>query len=248
MFDNLASSSNYGDWVDVAAPGGNIYSTVNMDNQIQPGGYGVMGGTSMASPHVAGLAGLVFTTTTDRNGNGFRNDEIRACIEQNADNIGLSGIGSGRINAYRAVTCASSGAPAPTPLVTPTPAPTPAPTATPTPLPNPTSAPAATPAPTPTPAQTAIDTSPPVVTLLRPADGQTLKGSVTIGAAASDNTAVTRVVFYIDGVAFKTDASTPYTVAWQSRKWANGLHTITAEAFDAAGNSSRDTHTVLVRN
>jgi thermitase len=89
--------SNYGDWVDVAAPGTGIYSTLKDDS------YGYMAGTSMASPHVAGLAALVFTTVTDVNGNGFLNDEVRFRIEATSDDIGISGIGSGRINAAGAV-------------------------------------------------------------------------------------------------------------------------------------------------
>ncbi len=50
--------TNYGEWVDISAPGGdaqkgfNIYSTV-------PNGYGMMQGTSMAAPHVTGVAALV---------------------------------------------------------------------------------------------------------------------------------------------------------------------------------------------
>lgn len=50
--------TNYGDWVDISAPGGDaqkgfqIYSTL-------PNGYGLMQGTSMAAPHVTGVAALV---------------------------------------------------------------------------------------------------------------------------------------------------------------------------------------------
>jgi thermitase len=95
--DSLASFSNRGDWVDVAAPGVSIYSTL-INN-----GYGYKSGTSMASPHVAGLAALVFTVVADSNGNGLLNDEVRSRIQATCDNIGISGIGSGRINAYEAV-------------------------------------------------------------------------------------------------------------------------------------------------
>ncbi len=101
--DALYYFSNYGSWVDTAAPG-NALST------LAGGGYGYMSGTSMASPHVAGLAGLIFAAARDTNGNGMKNDEVRAIIEYSADNIGISGIGSGRINAYKA---AIAAAPAP---------------------------------------------------------------------------------------------------------------------------------------
>jgi len=95
--DALASWSNYGNWVDVAAPGLGIYSTVKNNS------YGYMSGTSMASPYVAGLAALVFTTVSDPNGNHNPNYEVRSRIESSCDDIGISGIGSGRINACRAV-------------------------------------------------------------------------------------------------------------------------------------------------
>jgi thermitase len=95
--DVRASWSNYGDWVDVAAPGLSIYST------LKDYGYGYKSGTSMASPHVAGLAALLFTMVGDSNGDGLFNDEVRSRIEATCDDIGIVGIGSGRINAYRAV-------------------------------------------------------------------------------------------------------------------------------------------------
>jgi subtilisin family serine protease len=93
--DAKASFSNYGSWVDVAAPGVSILST-------KPSGYGRLSGTSMATPHVAGVAGLVWSTglcgTTD-------NACVRTQIEALADPI--SGIGSywtyGRINAARSL-------------------------------------------------------------------------------------------------------------------------------------------------
>jgi thermitase len=98
--DAKASFSTYGSWVDVAAPGVSIYSTLpNHSNSIGTN-YGSLSGTSMATPHVAGLAGIVWAT-----GYGTSNNSVRSRIESTADAI--AGTGTywqyGRINAYKAV-------------------------------------------------------------------------------------------------------------------------------------------------
>lgn len=101
--DVKASFSSYGSWVDVAAPGVNIYSTLpNHSNQIGTQGYGYLSGTSMATPYVAGLAGLVWASSY---GMSNSNTNVRNRIESTADPI--TGTGAywqyGRINAYKAV-------------------------------------------------------------------------------------------------------------------------------------------------
>jgi thermitase len=91
--DQKASFSNYGAWVKLAAPGEDIISTYP-DNT-----YAWMSGTSMASPHVAGVAALVWANgATD-------NYAVRFQIESTADHI--TGTGTswvyGRVNACKAV-------------------------------------------------------------------------------------------------------------------------------------------------
>ncbi len=90
----------YGISVDVCAPGTNIYSTIPFAD----GAYGSTGGSSMATPLVAGLCGLVKSQHPD-----WTNDQIVRQVALTADNIDAKNpayaglLGSGRINAYRAL-------------------------------------------------------------------------------------------------------------------------------------------------
>jgi thermitase len=90
--DQRASFSNYGaDWVDVAAPGVAILSTL-------PGNkYEAWDGTSMACPMVAGLVGLMKSYAPTST-----NVQLRAALEANCDPIG-NWIAKGRINAYKSI-------------------------------------------------------------------------------------------------------------------------------------------------
>ena len=73
IYDTKSSFSNYGkDWVDVFAPGSNIYSTYP-NNQ-----YAIMSGTSMATPHVTGLAALVMSMRNNLSG-----EEVKELIKAN---------------------------------------------------------------------------------------------------------------------------------------------------------------------
>lgn len=103
--DWLLGGSNYGDSLDVMAPGNNIYGAV-------PGYYDelfgewteyeAMAGTSAAAPFVSGLAGLVWAHNPT-----WTNDQVRDQIELTCDDLGDSGwdryTGWGRINAFRAL-------------------------------------------------------------------------------------------------------------------------------------------------
>jgi len=96
--DSLALLSSYGDWVDVAAPGFNIYSELPHDQ------YGYKTGTSSAGAHVSGIAALVFSVAEDNNGNGTVNDEVRWAIESSCVPIAGVDVENGLVNAFQAVT------------------------------------------------------------------------------------------------------------------------------------------------
>lgn len=99
--DQRSSFSNYGKWISVTAPGSSILSTFpTYDNNIGVKNYGVISGTSMATPAVAGLAGLVKSKYPNLNYN-----QIKIRIENGADDLGTQGFdkyfGYGRINVYK---------------------------------------------------------------------------------------------------------------------------------------------------
>lgn len=94
--DKLAGFSNYGaQTVDLAAPGTSILSTV------PGGGYDTKSGTSMATPHVAGVAGLIASLYPEATA-----DQIKTRILANVDVLpSLKGkvVTGGRLNAAKAL-------------------------------------------------------------------------------------------------------------------------------------------------
>ena len=142
--DGAYALSNSADFVDVAAPGEDIWSTYR--TSAAPNTYQTLTGTSMATPHVAGLAALLLSYKAT-----LTAADLRALIESTAVDMGSPGwdpnFGYGRIDAAAAMAAAASWPPA-------TPTPTPTATATATPLNSPT--PPATPTPTLTPTATPV--------------------------------------------------------------------------------------------
>lgn len=95
--DHKAGFSNYGSWVDVMAPGTGIYSTMPVGGNT----YDYKQGTSMATPLVSGLAGLVLAANSGYSPTQVKNKIIGGCINIDNLNSGLAGqLGAGRINAW----------------------------------------------------------------------------------------------------------------------------------------------------
>ena len=83
------------------------------------------------------------------------------------------------------------------------------------------------------------DTTKPIVVITAPRDGDTVSSTITISANAVDDTAVAGVQFKLDGVALGAeDASSPYSVSWNTTAVANGAHVLTAVARDASNNTA----------
>ncbi|MBN1764872.1 MAG: S8 family serine peptidase [Sedimentisphaerales bacterium] len=105
--DEKAGSSNFGDWIDISAPGVDILSLratgtsmgTPYDNYTTRAS-----GTSMACPHVAGVLALLISYYP-----GIPNEEIVARLLETADDISLQNpsyeglLGHGRVNAYQSL-------------------------------------------------------------------------------------------------------------------------------------------------
>ena len=107
--DDPASFTNFGEWVEVAAPGVDIYSTMptyNVTLNDPPYNrnldYDYLSGTSMSTPHVSGVAALIWSQFPS-----MTRDWVRVQLRYAADDLGESGFdeyyGFGRINARKAV-------------------------------------------------------------------------------------------------------------------------------------------------
>lgn len=93
------------------------------------------------------------------------------------------------------------------------------------------------------------DTTAPTVAISSPTSGSTVSGTATVSVAASDNVGVSKVEFYVNNVLQATDTAAPYTFTWNTAALANGSYTLSAKAYDAAGNVGQSSsQTVTVSN
>lgn len=103
----VADFSNVGSRVDVVAPGVDIYSTVSSNNNITNGNeFDELNGTSMAAPHVTGVAGLIYSINPDLTGEQVKNIIKTTSVPINKESS--DGHIYGLVNAYSAVLQAKS--------------------------------------------------------------------------------------------------------------------------------------------
>lgn len=102
--DKKSSFSNYGDGIDICAPGDSIYSTAQSYYGDANNRYGYLQGTSMATPIAAAIAGLIWSKFPE-----LSDEEVRTRLYESSDNIDNKNfwhrgkLGHGRVNAFKAL-------------------------------------------------------------------------------------------------------------------------------------------------
>ena len=283
--DARATFSSYGPYVDVSAPGVNIYSAWS------GGGYGNYWGTSFSSPIVAATAALVMSANST-----LTPADIDKILKSTAVDLGAAGtdqyFGAGRVDAARAVAAAKT-------YVT---SDTEAPTIS---IASPTGgsvsgvvavdvkysdnvgvtraelyvngSKVATDDTSPfafawdtaayadgsyslvakaydaagnvgTSAAVSVtlgnDTTAPLINSFSLTDGMKVANNQKISASATDNQKVAKMSLTIDGKEVAVAYGGSISYSWNTRKAANGSHSVTARAWDAAGNTASRTVTV----
>lgn len=183
--DARTSFSSYGAYVDLAAPGINIYTPYT------GGSYINAWGTSFSSPIVAATAALMMSAN-----NKLGPADIDRILKTTAVDLGAAGAdqyyGAGRVDAGRAVAAAKS--------------------------------------------YVAADTQAPTISITSPTGGR-VSGTVPVDVNYSDNVGVTRAELYVNGQKVATDDTAPFAFAWDTTTFADGAYTLSAKAYDLAGNA-----------
>lgn len=93
------------------------------------------------------------------------------------------------------------------------------------------------------------DRTAPTVSIAAPAAGASTSGTLTASGKAADNVGVARVEVSVDGGAAKVaSGTTAWSTAVTTTAYANGTHTLTARAYDAAGNATSASVSFTVAN
>lgn len=85
------------------------------------------------------------------------------------------------------------------------------------------------------------DVTSPTVAISAPLGSSSVAGNVAVSVNATDNVGVTRVDLKVNGTTVATDSVGPFSFVWDSTNVANGMASLVAVAYDAAGNAGTAT-------
>lgn len=93
------------------------------------------------------------------------------------------------------------------------------------------------------------DTTPLIVSIIKPLSGETVSGLIPVDIEATDNIGVTRTELWVNNSSVAVDASAPFAFSWDSSGIPNGDTYLIVRAYDAAGNmATSDEINVTVNN
>ncbi|MBI4056574.1 MAG: PQQ-binding-like beta-propeller repeat protein [Elusimicrobia bacterium] len=93
-----------------------------------------------------------------------------------------------------------------------------------------------------------LDSAPPSVSILSPAEWATVSGIVNVSASATDNAGVAAMEAYVGQVRIASTTTNPWNFKWDTRRISNGNKQLTIKAFDPANNMGIRTIWVTVSN
>jgi uncharacterized repeat protein (TIGR01451 family) len=93
-----------------------------------------------------------------------------------------------------------------------------------------------------------VDNTPPTAAITAPPNGSEVSGTVTVVGSASDNIALNRVEWMIDGTLMAIQTVPPFDFVWDTTQFTEGPHTFTLTAIDNCGNTAVATATFIVNN
>ncbi|OHA42619.1 MAG: hypothetical protein A3G59_03390 [Candidatus Taylorbacteria bacterium RIFCSPLOWO2_12_FULL_47_20] len=216
---NLAYYSNFGEGLDIVAPGGDTRVDKNGDGYAdgvlgqsftRPNyaniGYYFMQGTSMAAPHVSGAAALVSGAMPS-----YSNSMIREVLQDNALDLGDAGYdnlyGYGLLQAGEAVKKARDSAVTPPVL------------------------------------ENVLE-----VSVISPSEGEKVTGNVWIKATTTNGNPIVRADYLADDQIFTVSSSSPFEAIWDSTVVADGPHKIGVIVTDSSGQSAKAEVNIIVNN
>jgi len=91
---------------------------------------------------------------------------------------------------------------------------------------------------------------PPTVAITSPVNGDTVSGTIEVTADATDDKGVTQVEFFVGdaSIGVDKDGSDSWSISWDTTEVGDDIHTVTATATDAIGQTDTDSISVTVNN